>query len=61
LDGSWFIDHAETITPQNIERVCAPGGGIAIEHRMAFQGEYFIRRYGIEAVGQGASEANSLT
>jgi hypothetical protein len=47
----WFIDHAETITPQNIERVRALGGGIAIQHRMAFQGEYFIRRYGIKAVG----------
>jgi len=46
----WFIDHAETITLQNIERVRALGGGIAIQHRMAFQGEYFIRRYGIKAV-----------
>jgi len=46
----WFIDHAETITPQNIERVRALGGGIAIQHRVAFQGEYFIRRYGINAV-----------
>jgi hypothetical protein len=51
FDGMhWFIDHAETITPQNIERVRALGGGIAIQHRMAFQGEYFIRRYGIHAV-----------
>jgi predicted amidohydrolase YtcJ len=46
----WFIDHAETITPQNIGRVAALGGGIAIQHRMAFQGEYFIGRYGIKAV-----------
>jgi predicted amidohydrolase YtcJ len=46
----WFIDHAETITPQNIERVRALGGGIAIQDRMAFQGEYFIRRYGKNAV-----------
>jgi predicted amidohydrolase YtcJ len=46
----WFIDHAETITPKNIERVAALGGGIAIQHRMAFQGEYFIRRYGLKAV-----------
>jgi predicted amidohydrolase YtcJ len=46
----WFIDHAETITSQNIDRVAALGGGIAVQHRMAFQGEYFIRRYGIKAV-----------
>jgi predicted amidohydrolase YtcJ len=45
----WFFDHAETITERNIERVKALGGGIAIQHRMAFQGEYFIDRYGKEA------------
>lgn len=42
----WFFDHAETITPRNIERVRALGGGIAIQDRMAFQGEYFVDRYG---------------
>ncbi|MGC8073993.1 amidohydrolase family protein, partial [Salmonella enterica] len=45
----WMFDHAETITERNIERVKALGGGIAIQHRMAFQGEYFIDRYGSEA------------
>jgi predicted amidohydrolase YtcJ len=45
----WFFDHAETITPKNIERVRALGGGIAIQHRMAFQGEYFVDRYGAKA------------
>lgn len=45
----WFFDHAETITERNIERVKALGGGIAIQHRMAFQGEYFVERYGAEA------------
>jgi predicted amidohydrolase YtcJ len=45
----WFIDHAETISPRNIERIKALGGGIAIQHRMAFQGEYFVERYGAEA------------
>jgi predicted amidohydrolase YtcJ len=42
----WFIDHAETISPANIDRLVALGGGIAIQHRMAFQGEYFVERYG---------------
>src|SRR5262245_47120876 len=42
----WFIDHAETITPRNIDRIARLGGGIAIQHRMAFQGERFIDRYG---------------
>ncbi len=48
----WLFDHAETITEKNIERVRALGGGIAIQHRMAFQGEYFIRRYGQQAAQQ---------
>jgi hypothetical protein len=42
----WFFDHAETISPRNIERVRALEGGIAIQHRMAYQGEYFAERYG---------------
>ena len=46
----WFFDHAETISEKSIDRVKALGGGIAVQHRMAYQGEYFIRRYGIDAV-----------
>lgn len=47
FDGLRFIiDHAETVRPANIERIKALGGGIAIQHRMAFQGEYFVQRYG---------------
>ena len=45
----FIIDHAETISRRNIERIAALGGGIAIQHRMAFQGEYFVERYGAEA------------
>jgi predicted amidohydrolase YtcJ len=47
FDGlHWFFDHCETITDRNIERVQALGGGIAVQNRMAFQGEYFVERYG---------------
>lgn len=42
----FIIDHAETVRPRNIERIARLGGGIAIQHRMAFQGEYFVERYG---------------
>ncbi|WP_212004007.1 amidohydrolase [Chitinophaga sp. HK235] len=45
----WIFDHAETIDERNIDRVKALGGGIAIQSRMAFQGEYFTDRYGKEA------------
>lgn len=44
----WFFDHAETISDRNIERIRALGGGIAVQHRMAYQGEYFLDRYGKE-------------
>jgi predicted amidohydrolase YtcJ len=47
LDGlHWFFDHAETISDQSIDRIAALGGGIAVQHRMAYQGEYFVERYG---------------
>ena len=46
---NWFFDHAETITDHNIERIARLGGAIAVQHRMAFQGEYFVERYGHKA------------
>jgi predicted amidohydrolase YtcJ len=46
---NWFFDHAETISDRSIDRVAALGGGIAVQHRMAYQGEYFVERYGREA------------
>lgn len=48
----WFFDHAETVTERNLDRIAALGGGIAVQHRMAFQGEYFVDRYGAEAAQQ---------
>jgi hypothetical protein len=45
----WGIDHAETITARNIARIKAMGGGVAIQDRMAFAGEFFVERYGLEA------------
>jgi predicted amidohydrolase YtcJ len=50
FDGvHWFIDHAETIDDRNIDRIAKLGGGIAVQHRMAYQGEYFVARYGARA------------
>jgi predicted amidohydrolase YtcJ len=46
---NWFFDHCETISDHNLDRVKALGGGIAIQNRMAFQGEYFMDRYGKKA------------
>ena len=44
----WLFDHCETIDDRNIERIAKLGGGIAIQHRMAYQGEYFVERYGAQ-------------
>ena len=49
---NWFFDHAETISDHSMDRIAALGGGIAVQHRMAYQGEYFVERY-----GPGAAEA----
>jgi predicted amidohydrolase YtcJ len=49
FETRFIIDHAETVSAENIERIKALGGGIAIQHRMAFQGEYFVERYGAQA------------
>jgi len=49
FETRFIIDHAETVSAKNIERIKALGGGIAIQHRMAFQGEYFVDRFGAQA------------
>lgn len=49
LDGlRWSIEHAETITPENIARVKKLGGGISLDIKMALHGEGFIKTYGLE-------------
>ena len=57
---NWFIDHAETIDARNIDRIAALGGGIAVQHRMAYQGEYFVERYGAPAAEQTPPIARML-
>ena len=62
MDLVWFIDHAETISEENMQRIKALGGGIAIQHRMAYQGETFIHRYGKKAaLGCTAGKKNAGT
>jgi predicted amidohydrolase YtcJ len=49
LDGlRWSIEHAETITPENIARVKKLGGGIALDGKMALHGDGFIKTYSLE-------------
>ena len=44
----WIIDHAETVSDENLARIAALGGSIAVQGRMAFAGEDFVERYGAE-------------
>ena len=47
LDGlRWSLEHAETISPANIARVKALGGGIALDTKMALHGDGFIKTHG---------------
>lgn len=49
LDGlKWSIEHAETISPNNIARVKKLGGGIALDTKMALHGDGFIKTHGRE-------------
>src|SRR6476619_3617375 len=61
LDGlHWFIDHAETVSDRSMDRIAALGGGIAVQHRMAYQGEYFVERYGAAAAAAAPPFARLL-
>jgi predicted amidohydrolase YtcJ len=44
----WSIEHAETISPENIARAKALGGGIALDPKMALHGDAFIKTHGRE-------------
>lgn len=48
----WAIDHAETATAEDLERIKSMGGGISIQNRMMFAGEYFADRYGKHAAAE---------
>ncbi|MFJ9455199.1 amidohydrolase [Kitasatospora sp. NPDC101447] len=47
--GRWLFDHAETVSPQSLDRIAALGGSLGVQHRLAYQGEAFARRYGAAA------------
>jgi predicted amidohydrolase YtcJ len=42
----WMFDHAETVTQNQLKRIKELNGGIAIQARMAYAGEFFVERYG---------------
>lgn len=42
----WAFDHGETLLPPTLQRIKALGGGLAMQSRMAYAGEFFLERYG---------------
>ncbi|MFE4868118.1 amidohydrolase [Streptomyces sp. NPDC056682] len=42
----WLFDHAETASPDSLDRVAALGGAMSVQNRLSFQGEAFVGRYG---------------
>ncbi|MEL6479876.1 MAG: amidohydrolase [Pseudomonadota bacterium] len=50
LTPGWFIDHVETFSQRNLERIAELGGGIALQNRIQFQAEDFIANYGVDAL-----------
>ena len=47
LDGMrWSIEHAETISDENIARIKKLGGGIALDAKMALHGDAYVRTHG---------------
>jgi hypothetical protein len=50
LTPGWFVDHIETFSQKNLERIAALGGGIALQNRIQFQAEDFVVNYGTEAL-----------
>ncbi|MGP3690654.1 amidohydrolase [Streptomyces sp. IBSNAI002] len=45
----WLFDHAETVSAASLDRIAALGGALSVQNRLSFQGEAFVRRYGIGA------------
>lgn len=45
----WAIDHAETVDDETLKEIKRLNGGISVQDRMAYAGEYFVERYGKEA------------
>jgi predicted amidohydrolase YtcJ len=42
----WIVDHCESLSDRNIDRIARLGGGVAVQNRIAFQETAFLERYG---------------
>ncbi|MEM1361700.1 MAG: hypothetical protein AAGF94_08285 [Pseudomonadota bacterium] len=46
-----FIDHLETVSERNLERIAKLGCGVGFQNRVQFQAEEYAAHYGLEALG----------
>ncbi len=56
----WLFDHAELASGDSLKRVRDLGGGIAIQHRMAFHGEYGAKFYGTQRMSSAPPVAEMI-
>jgi len=56
----WLFDHAELASSDSLKRVRDLGGGIAIQHRMAFHGEYGAKFYGKQRMSMAPPVAEMI-
>lgn len=56
----WLFDHAELADHTSLSRVRDLGGGIAIQHRTAFHGEYGLKFYGKEKMSYSPPVAEMI-
>lgn len=45
----WAIDHGETIQDETLKEIKRLNGGVSVQNRMSYAGEYFVERYGAKA------------
>ncbi|MEO1012202.1 MAG: amidohydrolase [Bacteroidota bacterium] len=52
LPKGTFIDHGETFSEKTLERIAKLNMGIAVQNRIAYQAEDFVKRYGAAKLAQ---------
>ncbi|MEM9143286.1 MAG: amidohydrolase, partial [Bacteroidota bacterium] len=52
LPQGTFIDHGETFSEKTLERIAKLNMGVAVQNRIAYQAEDFVKRYGAAQLAQ---------
>ena len=60
IKNRWSIEHAETLTMNEIKRIKNLNGGITVQSRLLFQAEEFEEKYGKEAINNEVVNVNDI-